>query len=106
MTEDKVNFMVRGHYRSESDGTPHVSYYVGGTSKDAYYATRSTSGGWTNQAIETTNEVGSVSAIAVSRDSIHVAFYDFTNKDLRYATKVIDGSTWRSAPARSATKSA
>jgi hypothetical protein len=87
-----------------ADGTPHVSYYESGTStKDLYYATRSTSTGWSSTLLDASNDVGLNSSIVVGRNGkIHISYFDNTSKDLKYIVKsggswsspiVIDGST-------------
>lgn len=80
-------------------GGVYISYYdtTSGNLKFAYRAPSATS--WTLQTVDgSANNIGTFSSIALTDASaatpeIHIAYYDQTNMDLKYATST-DGTTW------------
>lgn len=77
----------------DSQGVLHAAYYdyLNG---DLLYATRNTSGFWSNiQIIDSAGNVGTNVSIAVdSTGRAGIAYFDATNADLKYAG--YNGSTW------------
>jgi hypothetical protein len=77
---------------------PHISYYDG-VNKDLKYAFMEISGftlknsepTWDITVVDSAGKVGMESALVIdSRDRIHIAYYDESNKDLKYAIKTED----------------
>lgn len=51
--------------------------------------------GWTSGAIDTSGDCGEYCSIAVdTNNAIHVAYYDYTNANLMYASSSDGGNTW------------
>ena len=82
-----------------SDDEPRISYYDGGNGNLKYaYTTTSgscgTTGNWGCYAIDTTDDVGRWSSLAIDGDgNAHIAYYDATNGSLKYAHWVLtDGN--------------
>jgi hypothetical protein len=96
---------ITGKYASitvNATSTPylHTSYYDV-TNGNLNYATCSstctTAGNWTKTTVDTTGDVGSFTSI--KRDTagtpyLHMAYYDATNRTLKYATKPVSGGSW------------
>ena len=76
----------------DSSNVPHISYYdqTNGDLKHAWYVGSggncSGSAAWSCEIVESVNNVGRYSAIAINRTTgaIHIIYYDNTNGDLRY----------------------
>src|SRR3990167_5845168 len=76
----------------DSSNVPHISYYdqTNGELKHAWYVGSggncSGSAAWSCEIVESANNVGRYSAIAINRATgvIHITYYDQTNGDLRY----------------------
>jgi hypothetical protein len=79
----------------DSSGFPHISYCSGPPQVDLKYAKwEGAKKGWSILTIDNEGDVGRCNAIAVDRfDRPHIAYYDDTNGDLKYARW--DGSTWK-----------
>lgn len=72
------------------DGTKLRAAYRYVTSGDLKYAecdaNCTTAGNWTKVAIDTTNDVGRYTSLAIDTSKPRIAYYDVTNGDLRYAS--------------------
>ncbi|PLX17761.1 MAG: hypothetical protein C0601_06940 [Candidatus Muiribacterium halophilum] len=74
---------------SHQQGTLEAKYIENGISQSAYLGFTST---WEVDVVDSTNDVGMYSSLDIGKDGrIHVAYYDNTNADLKYA--YYDG-TW------------
>lgn len=81
----------------DSSGTVHVSYHDDSTGYLMYAYKTSSATTWTTEAADSTASVslGEYSAIGVdSSDVVHIAYYDSTNQDLKYAYKVSSSASW------------
>jgi hypothetical protein len=77
----------------DSAGQPHISYYdiVG---KDLRYASRSATGAWATEPVDTANDQGKSSALALDADDVPViAYRDSTSTKLKLARKA--GGVWQ-----------
>ena len=78
-----------------SDGTIHVSYMLKkSTGWVLAYAKRVTSAQWIKEEIDSVGHTGLFTSIAVDSTGIpHISYYDFDQKNLRYAKRVGNGWT-------------
>ncbi|MGA0380154.1 MAG: putative Ig domain-containing protein, partial [Candidatus Poseidoniaceae archaeon] len=82
-----------GSYASiaiDSNDALHISYY-NGTTYDLKYATCSsgctTASNWYNVSVDITSGMGKHTSIAIdSNDTVHISYWDGSNRDLKYAT--------------------
>ncbi|TMQ61575.1 MAG: carboxypeptidase regulatory-like domain-containing protein, partial [Candidatus Eisenbacteria bacterium] len=82
-----------GQYPSlafDAAGDPHISYFdaTNGTLKHIKKQT----GHWNKETVDGSVGVGLYSSMGVSGDTLLIAYFDATNKDLKVATKVGGGS--------------
>ncbi len=84
----------------DSSGQPHISYYDfdnGSGAGKLKYATRSTSGGWSIETVDSAGDVGAYTSIALdSSGRPHISYFDFTNGNLKYARRActrVDGKS-------------
>jgi len=91
----------------DSSGNPHISYYADGPD-DLKYARRVGSGGncgydnwsltgtWDCQIVDSTDDVGSHSSLALdSSDLPHISYRDATNDRLKYARLISSPPGWQ-----------
>jgi hypothetical protein len=76
----------------DSNGYPHISYFVAGYNNYLKYATY-TGTGWTTSIVDNSAVVGSYNSLALdSSNHPHIAYSDETNKTIKYARWT--GSIW------------
>jgi hypothetical protein len=75
------------HYlKIDSTGKPHIVY-----GSDHLYRTW-WDGSWTTEVVDSALNVGSYASLAIdNQDKLHIAYYDATNQDLKYATNAFGG---------------
>jgi len=74
----------------DSKDNVHISYRDFGTGAlDLKYATNDAeSGDWETETVDSTNNVGTYTSLAVDKDDkVHISYYDGTNFNLKYAKK-------------------
>jgi hypothetical protein len=77
----------------DSTGKAHISYYQGVGYQDLKHARRDGPNTWFVEAVDTGGNVGSYNSLKVdSGDRVHVAYYDLTNRHLKYALR--DAGGW------------
>lgn len=87
-----IDVIDQGLYGSQALGSTHASYYseVNGDLKYAYSENYL---GWHTEKVDTTGDVGKYTSIALSYQGEvsfpHISYYDATNGDLKYVTKII-----------------
>jgi len=81
-----------GLYGAQVLGSTYASYYDS-SNADLKYAYSDNYMGWHTESVDTTGAVGSHTSIALSRKGEinfpHISYYDATNGNLKYATKII-----------------
>lgn len=81
-----------GMYGAQILGSTYVSYYDM-SNADLKYGYSKTYLSWHNESVDTTGDVGQYTSIALThkKDLVypHIAYYDVTNGDLKYATRII-----------------
>lgn len=81
-----------GMYGSQVLGSTYASYYDA-PNGNLKYAYSDNYLGWHTETVDTTGDAGQYTSISLSRKGEvnfpHISYYDFTNGNLKYATKII-----------------
>lgn len=74
----------------DSSDAPHIAFSAC-ASPALYYASRSSEGEWTVEAVDTSADVGLYASLKLWNDSPRVSYYDRTNGRLKYAERQSSG---------------